>query len=131
MAPLEITVHGTPRVLLVNDNEDGIFLLERAARKEFPDAMCFKCAGAAAALRLLETETVDAIITDNRMPEVTGIVMVREIRRRDAVTPILMLTGSSEIETDAIAAGVTLFFAGGNWDDIRLKIRELLSRFLR
>jgi two-component system, NtrC family, response regulator HupR/HoxA len=113
-------------VLLVNDDDDGLFLLERAVTKDFPGATVFKCKGAAAALHLLETESVDAIITDNRMPEMSGVAMVRAIRARNVDTPILMLSGAGDVETEAFEVGVTGFLAGGSWDEIRSRIRDML-----
>jgi CheY-like chemotaxis protein len=114
------------RVLLINDDEDSLFLLERATAREFPAATFFRYKCPREALDLLGSHAVDAIITDNRMPEMSGVAMVRRIRARDQTTPILMLTGSGEVEAEAFAAGVTGFLAGGNWGAIRDKIRELL-----
>jgi len=115
-----------PRVLIVNDNDDGLFLLRHAVAKEAPDAVLLECKGANLALTLLESQPVDAIITDNRMPDMSGIAMVRAIRLHDPTTPILMITGSPEAEAEALAAGVTIFVGGGTWDEIRGKIRALI-----
>src|SRR5207237_9872893 len=106
-----------PIILLVNDDEGGLFLLERAVRREFPAASILKSRNAADALGTLETQSVDAVITDNRMPAMEGIEMVRLIRIRDARTPILMLTGSEHIKAAALAAGVTAFLGSGSWDE--------------
>lgn len=116
-----------PRFLLVNDDENGLFLLERAVAREFPNCSIQKARGATEALAQLERAPVDAIVTDNRMPAMDGIQMVRVIRTRDAQTPILMLTGSEELKAPALAAGVTSFLASGSWDDIRRWMRETLN----
>jgi CheY-like chemotaxis protein len=78
-------------------------------------------------LALLDAKPMDAIITDNRMPAMDGIEMVRLIRARDAKLPIFMLTGSEHLKASALAAGVTSFLASGNWDEIRAWMRTVLS----
>jgi CheY-like chemotaxis protein len=117
----------SPRILLVNDDEDGLFLLEHAVLREFPGATILKSKSGPDALALLGTQPVEAIITDNRMPAMEGVEMVRLIRQRDGNTPILMLTGSEHMKAAALAAGVSLFVASGSWDDIRGRIRELVK----
>ncbi len=76
---------------------------------------------------MLNTQAVDAIITDNRMPAMDGIEMVRLIRARDQRTPIIMLTGSEQLKATALAVGVTAFLASGSWDEIRRRIREVIA----
>ena len=115
-----------PQVLLVNDDDDGLFLLERAVAKEFPDAVFSQCKDGHAALEFLRSRTVDAIITDNRMPEMSGIALTAAIRKFDTKTPILMVTASEHIEPEARAAGVTLFVATGSWEEVRHQMRVLL-----
>src|SRR3954471_20592856 len=117
-----------PRILLVNDDEDGLFLLEHAVAREFPDCAIFKCRTGPPALAMLESQPVDAIITDNRMPAMEGVDMVRLIRQRDHHTPILMLTGSEQVKSAAIDAGVTRFLTSGSWDEIRREIRKVVER---
>ncbi len=116
-----------PTILLVNDDEDGLFLLEHAVSREFPSSSILKTRSAADALAMLNTQAVDAIITDNRMPAMDGIEMVRLIRARDQRTPIIMLTGSEQLKATALAVGVTAFLASGSWDEIRRRIREVIA----
>src|SRR5438067_13610438 len=94
-----------PRILLVNDDDDGLFLLEHAVAREFPGCEIIKCRNGPEALASLETQPVEAIITDNRMPAMEGVDMVRLIRQRDRHTPILMLTGSEQVKSAAFDAG--------------------------
>jgi DNA-binding NtrC family response regulator len=114
-------------VLLVNDDPDGLYLFERAVAREFPDSVIFKCNSAPSALTFLHAQKVEAVMTDNRMLEMTGLAMVAAIRKFDPKTPILMVTGAGNIEAEAMAAGVTLFIANGKWDEIRAKIRQLVT----
>jgi len=116
-----------PHVLLVNDQENGLYLLERAVRREYAAARVERCLSAEEALRCWRAQRYDVIITDNRMPQMEGLEFVRLIRAEDRVTPIMMLTGSGQVEAEARAAGVSDFVSTGSWDDIRARIRQLLS----
>jgi EAL domain-containing protein (putative c-di-GMP-specific phosphodiesterase class I)/AmiR/NasT family two-component response regulator len=51
------------------------------------------------ALALLESERVDAIITDLAMPGMPGLEFMRHVRERDPDLPILVITGAPAIDT--------------------------------
>ncbi len=119
-------MHSHPQILLVNDDEDALFLLHRTILREFPAASVIDRRSAQDALTFLETQRVDAIITDNQMPGMDGLSMVRAIRARDGTTLILMLTGSDQMKVPALAAGVNSFLSTGDWREIRRMIREMI-----
>jgi CheY-like chemotaxis protein len=110
----------------VNDDEDAVFLLHRTIEREFAGATVSECRSGTDALQFLAGQPVDAIVTDNHMPGMDGLTLVRLIREQDVRTPILMLTGSDHMESAALGAGVTCFVSAGSWDEIRRKIRDLL-----
>jgi CheY-like chemotaxis protein len=115
-------------ILIVNDDEDTMFLLSRLILHRFADATITECTNAADALRALTTERVDLIITDNRMPGMDGLTMVRTVRTRDRVTPIVMLTGSDDLEAAALSAGVTKFVPSVQWSEVATIIEGVLQR---
>jgi CheY-like chemotaxis protein len=114
-------------ILLVNDDENGLYLLERATAKEFPDAIILKSRDADTALDMLDCVAVDGVVTDNRMPGMSGVDLIREVRARGRMIPILMLTGNEMAREDAMAAGASLFLSTGSWTDIRARMRELFG----
>jgi DNA-binding NtrC family response regulator len=57
----------------------------------------------AAALEMLNREDVDLVLTDLRMPEVTGYELLRECKRLDPDLPVVLLTAYSSIK-DAVRA---------------------------
>ena len=65
----------------------------------------------AEALEVAKRERVDAVITDQNMPEMDGLTLVRRLRAIDeyATTPILLLTteSSTEIKQRGREAGAT------------------------
>lgn len=63
------------------------------------------------ALELLRKEPVDAVLTDIRMPEMTGIELVQKMRKEGFATPVVMMSGFADLKImmDAMKAGVLEF----------------------
>jgi len=82
------------------------------------------------AVSLVEKNSYDAAIVDLRLPDITGIDVIREIRRRNLSTVILMITAFSTVETaiQAMKLGaydyVTKPF---KIDDLKARIHEAIS----
>ncbi|MBX7057847.1 MAG: response regulator [Leptospirales bacterium] len=49
------------------------------------------------ALELFEHEAPDAVITDYNMPRKNGIDLLREVKARDKLIPVLMVSGESDV----------------------------------
>jgi DNA-binding NtrC family response regulator len=63
------------------------------------------------ALSCLERDEFDVIVLDLRMPGMDGLATLEAIRRRDAVTPVLLLSGQADVAvaTSALRGGATDF----------------------
>ncbi len=71
------------------------------------------------------------IITDIRMPEMNGLDMVRELKRRAVVHPVIVLTGHADVTlaVQAMKAGVEDFLEKPFQDEAMLRsVRAALSR---
>ena len=97
-------------ILAVNDNDDELFLIARHLGKSFPAAKILSASNGAQALEIWRRETIHAIVTDNKMPHVTGIMLVRQIRETGSDVPIIMATGSDRYRDEALRAGVNVFY---------------------
>lgn len=76
------------------------------------------------ALEYLEADNYDGIILDIMMPKVDGITVLKEIRKREILIPVLLLTAKSEVDDKVLGLD-----AGAN--DYLTKpfnSRELLAR---
>jgi FixJ family two-component response regulator len=62
----------------------------------------------AAALNAAAGVDVDCFVVDYKMPDMNGIELVGQLRKRDVATPIILITGypDDNISTRAAAAGV-------------------------
>lgn len=78
-------------ILLVDDND--------ALRETFTEALelsgmtVLPAANGARALEQLEANAVDVIVTDLLMPDMDGLELILEMRRRQSEIPILLITG--------------------------------------
>jgi DNA-binding NtrC family response regulator len=79
-----------------------------------------------AALRLLRTERIDALVTDLRMPELDGLTLMRTSVALDPLRPVIVMTayGSMQTALDAVE--------GGSWQYLVKPFRiDMLARLLR
>lgn len=63
------------------------------------------------ALRLLETESFDIVLTDLKMPGLPGIELIVKIKNKHPETAIIVITGFSTVHTavEAMKLGATDF----------------------
>lgn len=84
------------RVLLVEDEREMAAWLERAlAQSGFVPE---HARDAASAEHLLSVNEYDAVIMDLRLPDKHGLVLLREMRARGDVTPVLILTAQGALQ---------------------------------
>jgi len=91
-------------ILLVDDEEKILKALGRALRDEGHEVVA--AAGAREAQKLLATRPFDLLVVDNRMPDKTGLELIRELVSSTAESErpqIIMMTAHATVES-AIAA---------------------------
>jgi EAL domain-containing protein (putative c-di-GMP-specific phosphodiesterase class I) len=90
-----------PRVLLVDDNTK---LLRALARLLSADGYRTETAtDGSAALEIMRTASFDAVVSDIKMPGLTGIEFLRAVRDFDLDVPVILMTGAPEVETATAA----------------------------
>jgi EAL domain-containing protein (putative c-di-GMP-specific phosphodiesterase class I) len=95
-----------PCVLVVDDEPELVRVIVRVLGAAGIDAI--GCNSGTAALDVLRTRPVDAIISDIGMPEMSGTDLVRAVRASDRHVPVIMMTGGPTVESavSAIEFGV-------------------------
>lgn len=89
-----------PAVLLVDDEIRSLEALTRTLEDDFT---LFAASNAAEALAILESEFIQVIVTDQRMPDTTGVALLREVRERHPQVVRIILSGYTD-NADIIAA---------------------------
>jgi two-component system response regulator RpfG len=101
------------KVLIVDDESTGRTILSKIIQQVEDDIGVEAFDNPLEALKWLDDNHPDLIITDYRMPEMNGIELTRKIRERPGMLdiPIMVVTVVSEksVRYDALEAGATAF----------------------
>ena len=109
------------RVLVIEDDAAIADPLERALQREGYEVV--RCDAGAQALHLVN-DGIDLVVLDLGLPDVDGVSVCRELRRRDSALPIIMLTARSN-ELDVI---VGLDAGADDYVTKPFRLGELLAR---
>jgi EAL domain-containing protein (putative c-di-GMP-specific phosphodiesterase class I) len=90
------------RILVVDDEPDMRHLMSRVLQSAGYDVRC--ASDGEAALQLLDTDSVDLVVTDLAMPRADGLTVLRRIRERNDELPVLLIAG--EPTTDSAIRAV-------------------------
>lgn len=93
------------RLLVVDDAKDTLEVLRRSLESQ--GYQVFTASGVAEALKILEGTHINLIITDLKMPEVSGLDLVRHVRENLRNTEVMMITGYATVEgaVEAVKTG--------------------------
>jgi len=84
------------KLLVVDDEEDILDSLKRAFRRDYE---VFTANSGQAGIDVLKTEQVDLIISDQRMPDVTGDAVLKFAQEHQPKAIRILLTGYSDMES--------------------------------
>ena len=120
------------RILLVEDNRDLANWLARTLQR---DRYAVECAyDGADADRRLQSEQYDLVILDLALPKMEGEEVLRRLRRRDAETPVLVLTANNTlpVRIDSLDRGADDYMVKPfQVEELEARIRVLLRRRAR
>jgi two-component system, NtrC family, response regulator PilR len=129
--------HATPagsgsisRVLVVDDERSMRELLSIVLRRDGYDVLV--AGDGKAALEILKRERVDVLITDIRMPELSGVEVLAEAKKIDpAIISIIMTAfASTDTAVDALRLGAADYVhkSPNAVSDLRIRVRKELER---
>ena len=110
-----------PTLLLVDDETSIVSSLKRLLRGD--GYRILTANSGSDGLKILAEHTVDVIVSDQRMPEMTGVEFLRTVRQLYPDTVRIVLSGFTELQTvtDAVNAGAIYKFLTKPWDDEQLR----------
>jgi putative nucleotidyltransferase with HDIG domain len=117
-------------VLFVDDEVNILKALQRLLRSEDMDVVC--ASRGSEALEILEKVRAQVVVTDQRMPEMTGVDLLSHVRERYPDVVRMMLTGYTEmnIAVEAINRGEIYRLITKPWndDELRATIRQAFEQ---
>ena len=122
--PTENAPNASPRrrtLLLVDDEEAILSSLKRLFRRDGYDILT--ASSGAQGLSLLAGQPVGVILSDQRMPGMTGIEFLREAKRLHPHTVRITLSGYTDLQSiiEAVNEGSVFKFLTKPWDDDLLR----------
>jgi CheY-like chemotaxis protein len=106
-------------ILFVDDDENNRKAFEYAFREEF---RIYTAASGAEALKILDQQNIGVMVTDQKMPEMTGVELCKIVRRRfpNVVRMIISAYASTEAVIEACNEAQIRCFVRKPWEHERL-----------
>ncbi len=111
----------TYHLLYVDDEKDNLTAFHAVLRRHYH---VLTAQSGKEALKTLEREKVDLIISDQRMPKMTGVELFEKVRAKYPHIIRMILTGYSDVQSiiDAINKGQVYHFITKPWNVNELKV---------
>lgn len=118
------------KIMVVDDEPANLRVLERLFRNDYE---IVTAGSGAEALRLLQQHDVALIITDQRMPDITGIELLKRTASLRPHMVRIILTGYTDVETlvEAINSGHVYQYVTKPWnnEELRLTVSRALEHY--
>jgi two-component system response regulator PilR (NtrC family) len=121
----------TPRILVVDDEPSMRDMLRIVLRRDGYDVQVAE--NGRQAIALLQREPVDLLLSDIRMPDITGVDVLRAAKEsnRDIVAFMMTAFASTDSAVEAMRLGAVDYFTKPfSMDELRLKVRRHLESSL-
>ncbi len=117
-------------LLLVDDEANILSALSRTLRRDGYRILTATCAEEA--LEILGRDAIDVIVSDQRMPGMTGTELLSKVKEMHPEIVRIVLSGYTDLDaiTDAINQGAIYKFLTKPWDDeeLRTQIRDAFRK---
>ncbi|HEY5920717.1 MAG TPA: sigma 54-interacting transcriptional regulator, partial [Kofleriaceae bacterium] len=117
-------------ILVVDDEQDNLDAFRFNFRKTFD---ILTATSGPEALTILENKDVAVVVTDQRMPKMTGVELLREVRERQPESVGIILTAFTDVDVliEAINLGQVYRYITKPWDakEVRGVLQYAIERF--
>jgi two-component system NtrC family response regulator len=86
-----------PKILLADDDKNAADGLRKILIQDGYDTSCVYTGNDA--LDLIDTEHFDIVITDMKLPDISGISIIEKVKKKDPNIPVIMITAFSSLQT--------------------------------
>jgi response regulator RpfG family c-di-GMP phosphodiesterase len=110
------------KLMIVDDEMANLRLLERLFSSDYE---CLTASSGAEAIQLLQRHDVAVLITDQRMPQMTGIELLKQTAELRPHMVRILLTGYTDVDAlvEAINSGLVYMYVTKPWNNSDLKVR--------
>lgn len=118
------------RILVVDDEPVQREMISGFLKKQAFDVVVAETG--ARALELFRQDSIDLILTDQKMPHLSGLDLLQAVRAINPETPVILMTafGSIEAAVSAIQRGATDYLTKPlNLDELLYRIRQVSDRY--
>ncbi len=124
----ELTMAGKPEILFIDDDPKAGELMRRFSEGAAYALAVFR--EPHAALDHFKSKGADLVISDLRMPGMSGIELLRAIREIDSDVPYIIVTGFADVDNaiEALRLGATDFLKKPfDMDEMRIEVEKTLE----
>ena len=118
-----------PRILLVDDDKNTADGLKKILLQDGYDTGCTYTGNEA--LDLIEAEHFDIVITDMKLPDISGFSIIEKVKKENIDIAVVMITAFSSIQTaiDAMKKGADDYLTKPvNIEELELILKKILER---
>jgi len=116
-------------ILIVDDSPDMRVVLRRNLEGE--GYRVYAASGVAEAIKILQETPIDLVITDFKMPKISGIDLVRHVRENFGYTEVIMITGYPSVDSavKAVKTGAEAYLPKPFTDkELLFTVRDALGK---
>lgn len=118
-------------ILIVDDEKDNLEALRRMLRGQYDVSVV---ESPIEALKLVQSRQFHVIVSDQRMPEMTGVELLEKVKKLSPLSTRVLLTGYTDIDSviDAINRGQIYRYVSKPWEpeDFKITLRQANEAFL-
>jgi DNA-binding NtrC family response regulator len=113
------------KCVVIDDEPDWLHIVERMLRKAKPTMQVIPFSRALDALEYVYGHPVHAIVTDLKMPELHGFLLIEAVRQFDPALPIILISIDESVQAESLACGATAFVGKS---ELKEKLVPVLAR---
>ncbi len=120
-----------PAILLIDDDKNTANGLRKILLQDGYETSCTYTGNEA--LNLIDTEHFDIVITDMKLPDISGFSIIEKVKKKDADIPVIMITAFSSLQTaiDAMKKGADDYLTKPvNIDELELTLKKIWEKQL-
>ncbi len=120
-----------PKILLIDDDKNTADGLRKILLQDGYDTSCVYTGNEA--IGLIDAEHFDIVITDMKLPDISGFSIIEKVKKKDADMPVIMITAFSSLQTaiDAMKKGADDYLTKPvNIEELELILKKIWEKQL-